>query len=77
MAQRTVAIYDRKKKIVHKLDYDDLIHYTFNALNQPGSLARQHFNESLRAILVDEFQDTNATQARLVASLAGEKHDSF
>lgn len=77
MAKRTIEIYERKKKIVHKLDYDDLIRYTFDALNQPGSPARQHFNDSLRAILVDEFQDTNATQARLVASLAGEKTRLF
>ncbi|HNB23829.1 MAG TPA: UvrD-helicase domain-containing protein, partial [Candidatus Melainabacteria bacterium] len=62
LAKRTIEIYERKKKIVHKLDYDDLIHYTFDALNQPNSPARQHFNDSLRAILVDEFQDTNATQ---------------
>lgn len=77
LAKRTIEIYERRKKVVHKLDYDDLIHYTFKALNEPGSLARQHFNESLRAILVDEFQDTNATQARLVASLAGDKTRLF
>lgn len=77
LAKRTIEIYERKKKAVHKLDYDDLIHYTFKALDQPGSPARQHFNDSLRAILVDEFQDTNATQARLVASLAGEKTRLF
>lgn len=77
LAKRTIEIYERKKKIVHKLDYDDLIRYTFDALDQPGSPARQHFNDSLRAILVDEFQDTNATQARLVASLAGEKTRLF
>ncbi len=77
LAKRTVEIYERKKRIVHKLDYDDLIHCTFKALNEPGSLARQHFNDTLRAILVDEFQDTNATQARLVTSLAGEKTRLF
>ena len=77
LAKRTVEIYERKKKIVHKLDYDDLIRYTFDALNKPDSPARQHFNDSLRAILVDEFQDTNATQARLVASLAGAKTRLF
>jgi len=77
LAQRTISIYENKKRIVHKLDYDDLIRFTFRALNQPGSLAREHFNQSLRAILVDEFQDTNAVQARLVASLAGKKTRLF
>ncbi|MBA3855805.1 MAG: hypothetical protein C0507_02740 [Cyanobacteria bacterium PR.3.49] len=77
MAQRTVSIYESKKRTVHKLDYDDLIRFTFKALNETDSPARDHFNKSLRAILVDEFQDTNATQARLVASLAGAKTRLF
>ncbi|MBC7997515.1 MAG: UvrD-helicase domain-containing protein, partial [Leptolyngbya sp.] len=77
LAQQTVDIYERKKRIVHRLDYDDLVRYTYRALEREGSLARKHFNETLRAILVDEFQDTNRTQARLVALLAGPKTRLF
>src|SRR6201999_3007999 len=64
-------------KLDLKLDYNDLIRVAHDALRRENSLARQYFQERARAILVDEFQDTNKIQAELVSLLAGEKTRFF
>lgn len=74
---RTQAIYSEKKKVDLKLDYNDLIGVAYNALKRDGSLARQYFQERSRAILVDEFQDTNKLQAELISLLAGSQTRFF
>ncbi|HEY9785725.1 MAG TPA: UvrD-helicase domain-containing protein [Candidatus Obscuribacterales bacterium] len=77
IAIRTIEHYRVQKQSNHKLDYDDLIRLTFAALTCHDSQARKTFNQSLRAILVDEFQDTNKFQSRLIALLAGEQTRIF
>lgn len=71
LGDRTFAIYAEKKNLALRLDYNDLIRLAYNALAQVESPARRHFNESIRAILVDEFQDTNKMQSKLIGLLAG------
>jgi ATP-dependent exoDNAse (exonuclease V) beta subunit len=63
--------YGERKKIELKLDYNDLIGLAYAALSDENSLARQHYQDRIRAILVDEFQDTNTIQAQLISFLAG------
>ena len=63
------AGYVERKRARNVVDYDDLLLY-WRALATSataGPLLRQSFDH----ILVDEFQDTNAVQADIVAAMAG------
>ncbi len=53
------------------LDYDDLL-FELEALLRENALAAAALRERYGHILVDEYQDTNLVQARLVRLLAGE-----
>ncbi len=77
LAKRTLTIYQAKKREIHKLDYNDLVLLTFSALRQSDSEVRLYYHDALKEILVDEFQDTNRTQASLLAYLAGPKTNLF
>ncbi len=72
VADSALARYESLKQKFQKADFNDLIERTHYLLTSRSSPARRHFNERLKAILVDEFQDTNRIQARLVASLCGQ-----
>lgn len=71
------SIYENKKTQIVKLDYDDLIGKTLNLLQTKDSPAKEYFAACTRAILVDEFQDTNKIQSKLVGLLAGESTRMF
>jgi ATP-dependent helicase/nuclease subunit A len=71
MVQTTRTIYEREKNKIQKMDFNDLIGLTFKAVIGPGSRIQAFYQASLKEILVDEFQDTNRIQARLIAALAG------
>jgi DNA helicase-2/ATP-dependent DNA helicase PcrA len=67
--KRVFAGYVERKREHNVVDYDDLLLY-WRALAlsaTTGELLRQGFDH----ILVDEFQDTNAVQADIVAAMAG------
>jgi ATP-dependent helicase/nuclease subunit A len=70
LAERTLAIY-QELKATEGIDYDDLIAMVSSVLSQDKSKIKEHFHRSVSHILVDEFQDTNMIQSRLVNSLAG------
>ncbi|MBX9690737.1 MAG: UvrD-helicase domain-containing protein, partial [Cyanobacteria bacterium] len=74
---RTKALFQDKKREDHKLDYDDLIHLAYESLSHPGSISRQYFQDRVRAILVDEFQDTNKLQSALVSLFASQRTRLF
>jgi len=69
--------YKNRKKSILKLDYNDLIELAVNTLSAENSSARQSYTAGIRAILVDEFQDTNAQQSSLVKLLASSKANLF
>lgn len=69
--------YSERKKLELKLDYNDLIGLAYKALAGENSPARQHYQDRVRAILVDEFQDTNTIQAQFISFLAGPKTRLF
>jgi DNA helicase-2/ATP-dependent DNA helicase PcrA len=63
--------YDAYKRERGLLDYDDLLYRTVDLMEQhPGICTR--LSNLYRYIMVDEYQDTNAIQARIVAMLARE-----
>lgn len=65
--KRLFGAYVDRKEHHHVLDYDDLLLFWRGMLADPalGEVVRGHFD----AVLVDEYQDTNALQADIVALL--------
>jgi DNA helicase-2/ATP-dependent DNA helicase PcrA len=61
--------YDTYKRERGLLDYDDLLFRLVELMEQQPGIRRQLSN-SYRYIMVDEYQDTNAIQARIVLMLA-------
>ncbi len=62
--------YETQLKANNALDFDDLLVRTVQLLQtQPD--VRENYQERFRYIMVDEYQDTNTVQFRLVSLLAG------
>lgn len=57
--------YQKKKLDQQVADYDDLLEYLLLLLENHKEV-RQHFQDRFRYILVDEYQDTNVLQAKIV-----------
>jgi ATP-dependent DNA helicase Rep len=62
--------YQERLKQFNAVDFDDLILQPLSLLDS-NSEARLGWRERLRYFLVDEYQDTNASQYRLLCQLAG------
>ncbi|MEE8106234.1 MAG: UvrD-helicase domain-containing protein [Planctomycetota bacterium] len=60
--------YDRRLKESNAMDFDDLLVNTGRLLEDPGVL--EVLQDRCRWILVDEYQDTNAIQYKLLNALA-------
>jgi len=61
--------YEGRKKEVNALDFDDLLSKTHELLLTNPEIAAS-YQRRFRAILVDEYQDTNRLQAGLIDTLA-------
>ena len=66
---RVYTEYERRKRAAGALDFDDLISETVRLFDDRPEVL-QHYQERFRYILVDEYQDTNRAQYRLVNQLA-------
>ena len=67
---RAYREYEAQLKANNALDFDDLLVKTVQLLEtQPD--VRENYQERFRYIMVDEYQDTNTVQFRLVSLLAG------
>ena len=64
------AEYQRNLKAYNAFDFDDLILQPVLAL-QDNAGVREHWQNRVRHLLVDEYQDTNTAQYRLVQLLVG------
>ncbi|MDO7083853.1 DNA helicase Rep [Pseudocolwellia sp. AS88] len=66
------ALYQKHMKAYNALDFDDLILIpTLLLRNYPE--VRERWRKKIQYMLVDEYQDTNASQYELVKLIAGEK----
>jgi ATP-dependent helicase/nuclease subunit A len=65
--ERALAIVDARKGRAKALTFADLETHALRALADPG--VRAHVQRRWRALLVDEVQDVNPTQAELLAAL--------
>ncbi len=69
------ALYQRRLFASNAVDFDDLLMLTVDVLERFPE-AREKWQNSFRYILVDEYQDTNHAQYRLLQLLA-EKHTNL
>lgn len=60
--------YQDKLKELNKLDFDDILLYTYLLLNKNKEL-REHYKNMLKAIMVDEAQDLNVVQRNILELL--------
>src|SRR5271166_42394 len=63
-------LYERDLHRMNAMDFDDLLFRTVNLLELFDDV-RERYVESFRHVLVDEYQDTNHAQYRLLQLLAG------
>jgi DNA helicase-2/ATP-dependent DNA helicase PcrA len=63
-------IYERDLHRMNAMDFDDLLFRTVNVLELYEDV-RERYRESFRHVLVDEYQDTNHAQYRLLQLLVG------
>lgn len=73
--ERLGAAYDAYRRENGLLDYDDLL-FELEALLRDNADAADALRARFRHILVDEYQDTNLVQARIVRLLAGPLPDA-
>ncbi len=75
--QTAADVYELYEKRIHEMnavDFDDLLFRTVNLLELFPDVAERYRN-AFRWILVDEYQDTNHAQYRLLQLLAGEQRN--
>ncbi|MGD8585710.1 MAG: UvrD-helicase domain-containing protein, partial [Chloroflexota bacterium] len=68
--------YEGRKKAQQALDFDDLEMLALELLKDHGD-ARRRWRREIRAILVDEYQDTNGRQRDLVNLINGDEGKLF
>ena len=71
---RVYGYYQNALKSANAVDFDDLILLTVR-LFQEHPQVLEHYQNRYRYIMVDEYQDTNHTQYRLVSLLAAGHHN--
>ncbi len=69
-------LYQRRLFSSNAVDFDDLLMLTVEVLERFPE-ARERWQKAFRYILVDEYQDTNHAQYRLLQLLAGEHRNVF
>ncbi len=73
--QVLAEVYERYQKLLelqNMVDFDDMLLLTVRILEEHPDVL-QRYRETYRYLLVDEYQDTNAAQFRLIQLLAGER----
>jgi DNA helicase-2/ATP-dependent DNA helicase PcrA len=71
---KVYTLYQERLKKCNALDFGDLLLYTVRLLEEYPDLL-EHYRERWQWLLVDEYQDTNPIQYRLVKLLAGERRN--
>jgi DNA helicase-2/ATP-dependent DNA helicase PcrA len=69
-------LYQRKLHLANAVDFDDMLMLTVEVLERFPE-ARQRWQTAFRYVLVDEYQDTNHAQYRLLQLLAAEHGNVF
>jgi DNA helicase II / ATP-dependent DNA helicase PcrA len=70
------ALYERRMHAANAMDFDDLLVRTVNLFELFADL-RERYARTFRHVLVDEYQDTNRVQYRLLQLISGEHGNLF
>ncbi|MDK9711343.1 DNA helicase PcrA [Acidaminobacter sp.] len=73
-AAKVYELYQKRLKANNAMDFDDLILKTVELLTSFEEV-KAYYNRKFRYILVDEYQDTNKAQYRLIKLLANPQHN--
>ncbi len=65
------VLYEQRLRQASAVDFDDLLLHVLRMLEDPENVAGEDLRKKFRHVLVDEFQDVNQVQYRLVKALAG------
>ncbi|MCI9286067.1 MAG: UvrD-helicase domain-containing protein [Muribaculaceae bacterium] len=65
--------YRDRCRVAQAMDFDDLLFNTYRLLTEHPEVAR-HYQEYFRYILVDEYQDTNRAQHRIITLITGNEN---
>ncbi len=68
------ALYEQKKRGLNAMDFDDLLVNGLKLLQEQPAVAEM-YQERMRHVLVDEYQDTNKLQSDFVDVIAGQHHN--
>ncbi|HWZ65442.1 MAG TPA: UvrD-helicase domain-containing protein [Patescibacteria group bacterium] len=74
VAADVYAVYERIRREAMALDFDDLINETVRMLSTVPEV-RSKWQRQFRFVMIDEYQDTNAAQYKLVKMLTNEQHN--
>jgi DNA helicase II / ATP-dependent DNA helicase PcrA len=70
---KACAVFRDLKRELGVIDFGDQIKLALNIVEQHHEVARQ-YRDRFAAVLLDEYQDTNVAQARLMAGVFGDGH---
>lgn len=73
LMQEVFAEYERQKRAVGKLDFEDLLEQAIRLLDEEALAIR--FRDACHAITVDEYQDVNLLQQTLLDRWLGDRDD--
>lgn len=68
--------YDERLRANNGVDFDDLIMIMVNILESTPEV-REKFQKRFKYVMVDEYQDTNEAQYRLIKNIVGKKNNIF
>ncbi|USN95285.1 MAG: UvrD-helicase domain-containing protein [Candidatus Nomurabacteria bacterium] len=71
---KVYPLYQRALKEANGLDFDDLISRTVEMLDK-SEVARKKWQEQFNYIMIDEYQDTNSAQYKLIKLLTGQHNN--
>jgi len=72
IAAEAFPLYEKRMREANAMDFDDLLVRTVNVMELFEDV-RERWQRTFRHVLVDEYQDTNHAQYRLLQLLAGEQ----
>ncbi len=73
---RVYEIYEKELRRLNALDFGDLLDFTVTLFEKRPDV-RQKYQTQFHHILVDEYQDTNHLQYKVVKLLSGERRNTF
>ena len=74
VAAEAFPLYEKRMREANAMDFDDLLVRTVNVMELFEDV-RERWQRTFRHVLVDEYQDTNHAQYRMLQLLAGEQRN--